>query len=181
MMLFEKYPLEKYIKSLMKQYKYDTDRVTAAVFNRYPFFKRGELKKIISEIKQIVINDDKLKGEWIRVKGKWKLKSVNYNDLSRTKRPQFTEFDFPSGPGKSNTYELMPEDNSPPGDYEEPIDDKTQVYFDKLKMAFKKDLPEVADDELNRIVVNEMISWGFDEDTLKKITSKRIERRKQNG
>jgi len=173
-----KYPLETYIKSLMKKYKYDIDRVTAAVFNRYPFFKRGDLKKIISEMKEIIINDEKIKGEWIRIKGKWKLKAINYNDLARPKRPQYTEVDFSSGPGKSNIYEISPEDNKPPGVNEVPIDDKTQEYFDKLKMAFEKELPDVAEEELNRIVLNEMVSWGFDEEELKKITSKRTEGRK---
>lgn len=183
MQIFEKFPLEKYIFSLMKKYDYDIESISDDVFNKYPFVKKDKLKKVVAFLVHKKINGYKISGRWLEIKnlkemvdGKLKKAKNNfimvhaksYNDLAHDKPPLWDAAPIPQDLGKGNRYQIVPE-GMDPDRYEPPKIDESQKIYEKLKTKFKTELPGIEEDELHKIIIDEMRDLGYEQNLLEKI------------
>jgi len=170
MFFTKEFPLERYIISLFKKYKYDIDLISAKVYEKYPFVKKNDLKKVVSELLFKKINKEKIGGKWIKIDNKWKLESINYNDLThRSSGNYWKDAPVPSDVGRANRFWLSPQGEDP-DKYKAPKESKKDAAkeaYEILKKRFKEAYPNLKERELKKIVYDEMKSLGYDLDLIK--------------
>jgi hypothetical protein len=162
------YPMEAYILKVLHENKYNIDAAASIVYNKYPFTKKGDLKKVISELICKKLNNEKIGGIWVKLKNKFKLVSKNYMDLAHDPRPAWDNSSkCGSDVGRANRFAIEPSGHDvdrpdvPKLDEVENIDE-VQRAFEQLKNKFANALPGIDERELERVVKEEMRRMGFD-------------------
>lgn len=166
------YPIEEFIVSLMKENKYDIDIIAKKIYSKYPFFKKGDLKKIISELISKKINNEKIGGIWFKCKNKWKLTSTDRKDLSRGfgDGNYWKDAPVPSELGRANREILVPH-GVEPDRYQIPKNDFEEIekLYEQMIVKFKSKFPQMSDSELKRVIKEELSGLGYREEMLRKL------------
>jgi hypothetical protein len=164
----DEYPMEKFILKVLHDTKYDINATTDVVYNKYPFTKKHDLKKVIAELVRKKISNEKIGGVWVKLKNKFKMVALNYMDLAHDAPPAWDNSSkCGTEVGRANRFEITPQGHN--GDrYEIPkldeVEDsnEVQIAFKNLKHKFANTLPGIDEIELDRVVKEEMKRLGFD-------------------
>lgn len=162
------YPMENFILKVLHENKYDVEVTASIVYNKYPFVKKHDLKKVIAELITKKLNNEKIGGVWVKLKNKFKLVSKNYMDLAHDPRPAWdNSAKTPSDLGRANRFAIAPQGQEPDKYLVPKLDEvenieKIELTFNQMKNKFRNALPGIGEDELGRIVKNEMQRMGFD-------------------
>lgn len=161
--------LEKYILDMLKKNKHNTVLAYNQIFAKYPFFKQQALKDIILSVLEKKINNEKIGGEWVKIKGKWCLENVDKKKDIKSDHLNFMGPELPAsqeettsfGPkGKYNTtFMTAPDDmDKKPDTTLEEAQDIYNKTFEECKIKYDGDI-----ETLNQIIFDELGKNGFKE------------------
>jgi len=173
MMLFENYPLEKYIVAKLKECNYRVEETTNAVFTKYPFFRKRELKEIISKVLEKVAASKGVNGFWVKVGKDWEL--ISKNKVRALYLPD--DDNTPAEVGRANREFIAPK-GRPVDRYEPPKkDDKSELeeaqsIYNRMHEKYKKELADLEPENLNKVLLEELATMGYGEEDIKNLKLK---------
>jgi len=174
-MFFENSPLEKYIVSRLKKNNFNINSTVDDIYNKYPFFRKRDLRDVVARITEKIAAKEGLSGFWIKINGSWNLVSKDeikalYLQLPETSRSQ-------TNVGRGNRYNLVPQGRDPDR-YEPPskqikiLDEekeKIQDIYERMYRKYKNEIKELSNEEINRILLQELATLGYGIEDIKKI------------
>lgn len=169
MMFAEKYPLEKFIISVMKKCRFNVDTITSEVYKKYPFFNYRELKIVVASLMEKKINNEKLGGVWIKRGKELKMQSMEYHDLAHDGPKLWDDAPTPSDMGNANRLYVSPQTDFGPDRYEVPKKDDIKEVYNKIKKSIQEKLQTVTERQLNKITIDEMKNLGYTQEQLSKL------------
>ncbi len=169
-------PLEKYILSALKENQNNSEEAFKTIQRKYPFFSTYTLRQIISEVLDKKIKKEKIGGQWIKIKSKWKLVSDHINFMGPEVPTKQGDGNTGANLGTYSTTKLTsPEDTIKEQEpvlnltndkgkevNEEDNSDSEQIMYEDAFEYVRDSDNNLSVEEINKIVIDELQKNGVD-------------------
>lgn len=169
-------PLEKYILSALKDNQNNSELAFKTIQRKYPFFSTYTLRQIISEVLDKKIKKEKIGGQWIKIKSKWKLVSDHINFMGPEVPTKQGDGNTGANLGTYSTTKLTsPDDMAKKPEAvldktndkgkevsEEDNSDSEQIMYEDAFEYVRDSDNNLSVEEINKIVIDELQKNGVD-------------------